>query len=519
MTLMMPTVEALPTPSFEYAALSPALVLLGGAVVSVLVEGLVPRTSRRFIQLLVVFSSLLLAMVFVITGSASRKGLVGGGSIAIDGPALVLQMAILVVALLVSMLVAENRVDPAGDAFAPRAASLVGSHEEAELTKAGWSQTEIWPLLLFSVFGMVLFVAASDLLMLFVALEVMSLPLYLMAGMARRRRLLSQEAALKYFLLGAFASAFLLYGAAMLYGYAGSLDFAVIAQTLGDRPAPTGLMLIGVGLTAIGLLFKVGAVPFHMWTPDVYQGSPTPITAFMAAGVKIAGFGALLRVMYAAIGGAKWNWEPAFWAVAIATMLIGVILALTSTDIKRVLAYSSIAHAGFLLLGVVAFSAAGLSASMFYLVAYGLSTVGAFALVSLVRDHAGEAGHLSAWAGLGRRSPLLAGTFALFLLAFAGIPLTSGFTAKFGLFTAAVAAGVTPLVIVAVVASAISAFFYLRVIVLMFFSEPRADGPEVAVPSAWTKAAIGVAAVATVVIGVWPQWLFDVVDQAGLFLR
>jgi NADH-quinone oxidoreductase subunit N len=366
---------------------------------------------------------------------------------------------------------------------------------------------------------MLLFPAANDLLMMFVALEVMSLPLYLLAGMARRRRLLSQEAALKYFLLGSFASAFVLYGSAMLFGYAGSLDFGAIADAFQDRPGAMGLQVIGVVLVSVGLLFKVSAVPFHMWTPDVYQGAPTPITAFMAAGVKVAGFGALLRIMYVALGGAQWDWEPIFWAVAIATMLVGVLLAVTSSDIKRMLAYSSVAHAGFLLLGVVAYSRDGLAATMFYLLAYGLTTVGTFAVVMLVRGPAGEAGHLSSWAGLGRSSPLLAGTFALFLLALAGIPLTSGFTAKFGVFTAAIDSGAVWPVLAAVLASTISAFFYLKVIVLMFFAKPGADAPAVVVPSVLTTAAIAVAVVATVVLGVFPQAVLEVVNDSAVFLR
>ena len=278
--------------------------------------------------------------------------------------------------------------------------------------------------------------------------------------------------------------------------------------------------MLGIGLVSAGLLFKVAAVPFHMWTPDVYQGSPTPVTAFMAAGVKIAGFGALLRVMYVAVGGSAWDWEPVIWVVAIVTMLVGVVLAVTSPDIKRMLAYSSIGHTGFLLLGVIAFSAEGLAATMFYLLAYGLTTIGCFAIVMLVRGPAGEAGHLSSWAGLGRTSPLMAGLFAFLLLALAGIPLTSGFTAKFGVFSAAIASGAVAPVIVAVLASAISAFFYLKVIVLMFFAKPATEGAAaVAVPSALTTAAIGVAVAATLLLGVFPQTVLNLVNESSVFVR
>lgn len=506
-------------PSFQYRALAPILIVLAAAIVSVLVEGLVPRAARRSMQVTLVGSALGAALLLVIATPATQLEVVASGSVAVDGPTLFLQMGILILALLAMLLVAERKVDPAGDAFAPRAAALVGSAEEQEQTRRGWTQTEIWPLFLFAVSGMLLFPAANDLLMLFVALEVMSLPLYLLAGLARRRRLLSQEAALKYFLLGAFASALLLYGSAMLYGYAGALEYGAIADALRDKPGQVGLQLIGITLVCAGLLFKVAAVPFHMWTPDVYQGAPTPITAFMAAGVKVAAFGALLRVLYVALGGAQWDWAPALWTVAAVTMLVGVLLAVTSSDIKRMLAYSSVAHAGFLLLGVVAYSAEGLSSSMFYLLAYGLTTVGTFGVVMLVRGPSGEAGHLSQWAGLGKTSPLLAGVFTLFLLALAGIPLTSGFTAKFGIFAAAVASGGTIPVIVAVVASAISAFFYLKVIVLMFFARPATDAPAVVVPSALTTTAIALAVAGTVALGVYPQVVLDLAQSSASFLR
>ncbi|MGV1003210.1 MAG: NADH-quinone oxidoreductase subunit NuoN [Candidatus Nanopelagicales bacterium] len=517
--LALPAVDTIPAANIEFAAISPVLIVFGAAMLGVLIEALVPRTSRRFLQLLVTASSLVLALGFLFGRARQETGIVAEGSLSVDGPAIVLQATVLIVALLSMLLMAEQRVDPTGDAFAPQAATLVGSHEEQGITADGWLQTEIWPLFLFAVTGMLLFPAANDLLMLFVALEVMSLPLYLLVGLARRRRLLSQEASLKYFLLGAFASAFLLYGSAMLYGFAGGLKFGEIAIALRDRPGPTGLLLVGVGMVSFGLFFKVAAVPFHMWTPDVYQGAPTPITAFMAAGVKVAAFGGFLRVMYVALAGAEWNWRPVFWLVAILTMLGGVMLALTSSDLKRMLAYSSVAHAGFLLLGIIAFSGAGLSATLFYLLAYGLTTIGAFGVLTLVRDPAGEAGHLSSWAGLGKRSPLLAGLFAFFLLAFAGIPLTSGFTAKFAIFVAALGHDAIIPVIVAVLASAISAFFYLRVTVLMFFTDPKEDGPSVINPSWFTKAAIGIAAVATLLLGVAPSPAFDWVQQAGLFLR
>jgi proton-translocating NADH-quinone oxidoreductase chain N len=256
-------------------------------------------------------------------------------------------------------------------------------------------------------------------------------------------------------------------------------------------------------------------VPFQGWKPDVYQGAPTPVTALMASCTVVSGFGALLRVFYVAFGRLTWDWRPAFWVVAVLTMVVGAVIAITQTDVKRLLAYSSIAHAGFVLTGVMAVSRAGLSSTLFYLVAYGFTTVGAFAVITLVRDAGGESGHLSRWAGLGRRSPVVAGIFALFLLAFAGIPLTSGFTGKFAVFQAAIAAGETPLVIVGVVSSAIAAFFYVRVIVLMFFSDPIPDGPEVVVPSVFTGTAVGLGVIATLVLGIVPQPVLSLASHAA----
>jgi NADH-quinone oxidoreductase subunit N len=356
---------------------------------------------------------------------------------------------------------------------------------------------------------------------MFVALEVLSLPLYLLCGLARRRRLLSQEAAMKYFLLGAFSSAFFLFGVAMLYGYSGSVSLRAIAVAASSNVTDSTLLYAGMALLGVGLLFKIGAVPFQSWKPDVYQGAPTPITALMASCTLVAAFGALLRVFYVAFGQLTWDWRPALWAVAILTMVVGAIIAITQTDVKRLLAYSSIAHGGFVLTGVVAASVAGLSSSLFYLAVYGFTTIGAFAVITLVRDQTGEAAHLSSWAGLGKRSPLVAGVFAFFLLAFAGIPLTSGFTGKFAVFQAAIAGGAVPLVIVGVIASAIAAFFYVRVIVLMFFSEPGPGGLTVVTPGIFTGVAVGVGVLTTLVFGIVPQPLLSLANHAAahLFVR
>lgn len=377
----------------------------------------------------------------------------------------------------------------------------------------------MFPLTLFAVGGMLLFPAAGDLLTMFVALEVLSLPLYILCGLARRRRLLSQEASLKYFLLGAFSSGFFLFGSALLFGFSGSMDLSVIARAISSNSGMDGLLVPGVLLVAVGLLFKIGAVPFHMWTPDVYQGAPTPVTGFMAACTKVAAFGAILRVVYVGVAGSRWDWEPVLWGVAILTMVVGAVLSVTQTDVKRLLAYSSIAHAGFILTGVLAFDRVGVSSTLFYLVAYGFTTIAAFAIVSLVRSGGSEATHLSQWAGLAKRNKWVAGTFAFLLLAFAGIPLTSGFTAKFAVFSAAVGHGGTVLAFIGVLASAVTAFVYVRLIVLMYFSEPAGDSTVVVTPSIVTTLAVALGTVATLVLGVLPSSVLDLASSSALFLR
>jgi NADH-quinone oxidoreductase subunit N len=514
-------------PHIEWSLLSPMLLVFAAALVGVLIEAFAARPVRRQLHIVLTLGSLAAAFVLSVVLAASSSifshGKVGAvvavGAVGVDKPTLFIQATILVLAFVSVLLIAESSHEVS--AFTPQAAAVPGSPEEREGLLAGLSHTEVYPLTLFAVGGMLLFPAANDLLTMFIALEVLSLPLYLLCGLARRRRLLSQEAAMKYFLLGAFSSAFFLFGVAMLYGYAGSVQLAAIANAAQSGTASSTLLFAGIGLLGLGLLFKVGAVPFHAWKPDVYQGSPTPVTALMASCTLVAGFGALLRVFFVAFGQLTWDWRPALWAVAILTMLVGSIIAITQTDVKRLLAYSSIAQTGYILTGVVAANAAGLSGSLFYLAAYGFATIGAFAIVTLVRDRGGEAGHLSSWAGLGRRSPLVAGVFALFLIAFAGIPLTSGFTGKFAVFRAAISGGALPLVIIGVISSAILAFPYVRVIVLMFFSEPAADGPVVIRPSAYTGAAVALGAVATIVLGIAPEPLLTLAGHAAsqLFVR
>lgn len=340
-----------------------------------------------------------------------------------------------------------------------------------------------------------------------------------MAGLSRRRRLFSQEAALKYFLLGAYSSAFFLFGAAFLYGFSYSVTLAGIHAAVIGGTANNVFLLIGLLFVSIGLLFKVGAVPFHAWTPDVYQGAPTPITGFMAAATKVAAFGALLRIFYVTFGDAVWNWRPILTVIAILTMLVGSIVAITQRDIKRMLAYSSIAHAGFLLTGVIALNRAGLAATLYYLLAYGFITIGAFGVITLVRDSSGEITDLNRWAGLGRRSPKIAALFSFFLLAFAGIPLTSGFIGKFAIFTAAYESGNIGVVVVGVLSSAIAAFFYIRVIVMMYFAEDNKDSLTVVIPSPLTSIAIWVSGAVTLVLGVYPTPVLNFINTLAIFIR
>ncbi|RNL62310.1 NADH-quinone oxidoreductase subunit NuoN [Nocardioides marmoriginsengisoli] len=524
-------------PHIEYDLLSPILIIVAVAVLGVLVEAAVPRARRYVVQVGLAVVGVVAALVaaFIVLGRINPTSdkpklgyLVAEDALALDGPTLYSWIVILVLALLGVLLFAERRLEGGITAFAGQAAALPGTEGERQASAKGLEHTEVFPLLMFAVAGMLAFPAANDLLTLFVALEVLSLPLYLLCGLARRRRLLSQEAALKYFMLGAFSSGFFVYGIALVYGYSGSMSFDKIAFAVSSGSGSEALLLGGMGMLAVGLLFKVGAAPFHAWTPDVYQGAPTPVTAFMAAATKVAAFGALLRLFYVAFGGARWDWQPTFWAIAILTMVVGSVLALSQTDVKRLLAYSSIAHAGFLLVGFL--GARSLSeinvgdinpvqAVLFYVTTYGLTTMAAFAIVSVVRDGSGEATQMSRWAGLGKESPLLAGSFAFLLLGMAGIPLTSGFTGKWAVFAAALSAGAWPVVIVAVLMSAVAAYFYVRLIVVMFFTDPVGDGPTVTVPSLLTSSVIAVGTLGTLVLGVVPGPLLDLLGRTAQFIR
>ena len=600
----MSTAAAFVAPTIDWAYLVPVIVVLGAGVLGVLVEAFVPDRHRRAVQVVLALGALVGALTTIVLLWDDVQELNGiqvlGGSLVIDPFGLALQGIVVVLALLATLVIAD-RTSTGQDAFAPTAAAVPGSAYEDLARRRGLEQTEVFPLVLFAVGGMMIFPATGDLLTMFVALEVLSLPLYVLTALARRRRLLSQEASFKYFLLGAFASAIFIFGVALVYGFAGSVRLAEVRAALlngGGLDGMTGLVLLGLVMVLAGLLFKIGAAPFHSWTPDVYQGAPTPITGFMAACTKAAAFGALVRVLYL-IGSAlppdlQEKLVVALWVVAILTMVVGSVIGVIQTDMKRLLAYSSIAHAGFLLVALVGFgelSGFGVRAVVFYLLAYGLATVGAFAVVTLVRERSpqpratvespvlaavgsggtagsaaaagsaaggagdlpasdggailGEATHLTEWAGLGKRSPWLAGAFALFLLSMAGIPLTAGFIAKFTAFGAAVAVGAWPLALIGVLASAVSVFFYVRIIVLMFFtpspssvaggveqeSPENADGGPAATSvvaalatrvtvvrsEGFTTVAIVICVTGVVLLGVLPSSVLDLALEAAKF--
>ncbi|MBI1797141.1 MAG: NADH-quinone oxidoreductase subunit N [Candidatus Eisenbacteria bacterium] len=357
---------------------------------------------------------------------------------------------------------------------------------------------EYYALLLSSTLGMVLMAASNDLITIFLGLELMSLALYVLVGF-RRTRLDSSEAAMKYFLLGAFASGFLLYGIALLYGATGTTNLAKVAMFLADSPMIGNPMLIVGGLLLlVGFGFKVAAVPFHMWTPDAYEGAPTTVTGYMSAGAKAAGFAALLRVLLVAFPPLMSEWRPILSWIAALTMTVGNVTALLQTNVKRMLAYSSIAHAGYLLVAVVAGGLDGGSAALFYLAVYSFMNLGAFGVLALLGRGAEERVTIKDLAGLGFRSPMLGLAMTVFMLSLGGVPPTSGFMGKVYLFSVAVKAGLIPLVIVGVLNSVVSVFYYLRVTVAMYMQEPGAEPVEIA----WAPSA-AIAVVITLALTLW----------------
>jgi len=517
--LAQATAEPLPLPRIDWRAIAPELALAGAGVVLLMVVAFWPGARRGLLAGLTLAGLAVAAGLTAWNWDLARVAF--EGAVSLDGITRYARLVLLAVGVLATLMAAQGGGRPEG------------SEEEAP--------PEVFPLLLFALTGMVMLAAASDLLVVFIALEILSLSLYVMAGATRR--MAAQEAAMKYFLLGAFSSAFLLYGIALCYGATGTTNLLGIARASVDPTGDGTLLLAGIGLLAVGFLFKVAAVPFHMWTPDVYQGAPTPVTAFMAAGTKVAGFAVFLRVFAGALGGMVVSWRPVIAAVAVVTMLVGAALAVVQSDLKRMLAYSSISHAGYLLVGLAAAATvpAGISASMFYLLAYAFMVMGAFMVVQYasrlgppdpgppegsgepqggapVDWELGERSNLDDYRGFARRHPWAGALLALFMLALTGIPPLSGFWAKYYVFLAGIEAGLTWLVVVAVISSVISAFFYLRVLVVAYLQEPAGETEPTAGRAPALGLALGLAGVLTVVIGLAPEVLVSAARTAERIL-
>jgi NADH-quinone oxidoreductase subunit N len=372
---------------------------------------------------------------------------------------------------------------------------------------------EYYALLLFALAGMMLMATASDLLVIFLALEVLSLAVYVLTGI-RRDSPAAIEAAFKYFLLGAFSSAFFLYGIAFTYGVAGSTRLDRIGSLMAAQAlAPTAMQLVAVGLLLVGFAFKVSAVPFHMWTPDAYEGAPTPVTGFMSTGVKAAAFAAFARVFLSAFEPLRNDWGAVVWVIAAATMLIGTVAAVVQTNVKRMLAYSSIAHGGYLLIALVSANDIGKAAVLFYLLTYAVTNLGAFGIVSVLEDGDRPLDSVDDYAGLWTARPALAGLMTIFLLSLGGLPPLGGFIGKWYVFSAAVAAGYNWLAVIGVVSSVISVFFYLRLIVKMYMT-PGPDAPRARPVPALAGAALALSAAIVIYLGILPSRVLDLAARS-----
>lgn len=484
-------------PEVAWSALAPILILIVGAMTLLVVTALVPKTLPvRFFTFTTV--AIALAATAFSFGSWDRvtdpeRGPYQAlaGALTVDG------FSVLVTILLASAVVLVTLL---GDSY---------------LRRESLGAAEFCALVLLSASGGVMMGLANDLIVMFLGLEVLSIALYVLAGF-QTSQASSQESALKYFLLGAFASAFLLYGIALIYGATGTTNLGEIAGFLArNLPAEEGLLLGGLVMLIVGLGFKIGVVPFHSWVPDVYQGAPTPVTAFMASGVKVAGFAALLRVVVAGLSVQAHDWKPIMWVLATLTLLVGPAVAIVQSNVKRMLAYSSITHAGFMLIGVQAATDRGTSGALFYLIAYAFMALGAFGVVGIVSPEGERGANIERFRGLSKSRPGLALTFAVFLLAQTGVPLTSGFMAKFSVIGAAVDSESYALAIVGMLTSAVSAFAYLRVIVAMYLSDEVAPSSmrRVKVPGP-TGLALGLALVVTIGVGVLPSSFLDAARDA-----
>ena len=476
---------------FSITAIQPLVLLTVWACVLLLVDLFIPK-ERKWITALLAALGLAVALGFTLMQIGSQQtGL--SRMVVIDGFSIFINALLLVSGLL-------------GIALA-----------YGYIQRMGIERGEYYILLLFSVVGMMLMAQAADLIVVFLALELLSIPLYVLAAFARPRAE-SEEAGLKYFLLGAFATGFIVYGTALVFGATGSTNLADVVAAAGGE-ANLLLLSIGSALILVGLGFKIAVVPFHMWTPDVYQGAPTAVTAFMSSGAKIAGFAALLRVFVTAFPAIAADMTGIFWALAALTMILGNVIAISQTNIKRLLAYSSIAHAGYILMAFVPYgnpdvAPVSIAAGLFYLVAYAITNFGAWGVVIALEREAGKGLELNDYAGLARKHPVLAAAMTIFMLSLIGLPPTIGLVGKFYLFRAVIAGGYTGLAIIGVLTSLISAYYYLRVVVIMYM---RDGEPQAARESFLDLTTIGTA-VATVIISLVPQFLFAWASGAVLLL-
>jgi NADH-quinone oxidoreductase subunit N len=377
---------------------------------------------------------------------------------------------------------------------------------------------EYYALLLFACSGMSLMAASGDLILTFLGIEILSIATYILAGF-KRNDVRSSESSLKYFLLGSFATAILLYGIALIYGGAGSTNYQVIRELAALQGGIQTVTLIGMGLLLVGFGFKVALVPFHSWVPDVYEGAPTPVTAFMAVGPKAAGFAALIRILHQALPFLAKDWTAILWLLAILTMTLGNVVAVLQTNVKRMLAYSAIAHAGYILVGIVANSSEGFSAVLFYLVIYTAMNLVAFSIILSLSRKGDRSVRLDDYAGLGRTSPFAAAALSLALISLAGIPLTGGFIGKFYIFSAAIQKGYTGLAVIGVLNSVISVFYYFRLMVVMYMRDPAPDSVEPEMIGWPVQVIIMVGLIAILWLGVLPSQILTLAGNTNFALK
>ncbi len=478
--------------SSDLLAILPLIVLAGWACVLLLVDLFIPDEHKSWTAWLAAAGLLVALLLLVFQRNIPVTAF--NRMVSVDGFAAFL-MVLVLGAGLIGILLAKDY-----------------------LKRTGIERGEYYSLLLFSICGMMLMAMAADLILVFLALELLSIPLYVLAGFARPN-VNSEEASLKYFLLGAFAGGFLVYGVAMIFGATGTTRLADIVSSISANTANLGLLAIGGGLVLVGLGFKVAAVPFHMWTPDVYQGAPSPVTAFMSIGAKAGGFAALIRIFVTAFPALSLDMTTVLWVVAALTMILGNVVAIAQTNIKRLLAYSSIAHAGYILMALVpygngAVSRDAVASGLFYLLAYGLTNFAAWAVV-IALEQAEEKGlALDDYAGLGRKYPLLAAAMAVAMFSFTGVPPTLGFVGKFYLFRTVLDGGFVGLAIIGVLTSLVSAYYYLRIVIIMYM---RDGDPQVRSEPWLYITAVGSAA-AVVVLSIVSQPLIQWASQAVLNL-